>query len=325
MSKPPKTTTNVYLYDPLDRLVNAHSTQQFYNSTRIATEIQEQRKICIFEHKDLLLAELHLGNSVTLLATDQQTSVLHGVSHAISQPQSYSPYGYSPTSIGLLNLLGFNGERVDSVTGNYLLGQGYRAFNPVLMRFNSPDKLSPFDKGGINSYVYCGGDPINRNDATGRFWSQILKLRKMFSQVRRLSLDGMSSNRSSPVKLIEIMHGVKVQETPELLRLVKKESKQFGSYQSSLKKYKKHYDLWEKATLSQESIDIIAGHYISLKKYQAKTLKYKNKVIGLRSVIQTYDVPPAYSQYNNYDVLNYNPPDFSSLELESLKIRRNTI
>jgi hypothetical protein len=53
------------------------------------------------------------------------------------------------------------------VTGHYLLGNGYRAFNPVLMRFNSPDNLSPFGKGGLNSYAYCLGDPINLQDSTG--------------------------------------------------------------------------------------------------------------------------------------------------------------
>lgn len=67
----------------------------------------------------------------------------------------------------LTSLLGFNGERSDPMTGHYLLGNGYRAFNPVLMRFNSPDSLSPFGKGGLNGYAYCVGDPVNYSDPTG--------------------------------------------------------------------------------------------------------------------------------------------------------------
>ncbi|RMV11327.1 hypothetical protein ALP17_02676, partial [Pseudomonas savastanoi] len=47
------------------------------------------------------------------------------------------------------------------------MGNGYRAYNPVLMRFNSPDSLSPFGKGGMNAYAYCAGDPVNRSDPTG--------------------------------------------------------------------------------------------------------------------------------------------------------------
>jgi RHS repeat-associated protein len=77
----------------------------------------------------------------------------------------------------LLSLLGFNGERPDPVTGHYLLGNGYRAFNPVLMRFNSPDSLSPFGEGGLNAYAYCTGDPVNKTDQTGHFpnlWEGIL-------------------------------------------------------------------------------------------------------------------------------------------------------
>ncbi|POD73867.1 RHS repeat-associated core domain-containing protein [Pseudomonas syringae group genomosp. 3] len=71
-------------------------------------------------------------------------------------------------------LPGFNGELLDDITGHYLLGNGYRAYNPVLMRFNSPDSLSPFGKGGLNAYAYCGGDPVNRTDPDGREFIDVL-------------------------------------------------------------------------------------------------------------------------------------------------------
>jgi RHS repeat-associated protein len=71
-------------------------------------------------------------------------------------------------------LPGFNGEHPDPLTGHYPLGNGYRSYNPVLMRFNSPDSLSPFDEGGINGYAYCTGDPVNRGDSTGHLPSQHL-------------------------------------------------------------------------------------------------------------------------------------------------------
>lgn len=62
---------------------------------------------------------------------------------------------------------GFSGEVADPLTGHFLSGNGYRAFNPVLMRFNSADNLSPFAAGGINAYAYCRGDPVNRQDPDG--------------------------------------------------------------------------------------------------------------------------------------------------------------
>ncbi|HHQ4530837.1 TPA: RHS repeat-associated core domain-containing protein [Aeromonas hydrophila] len=63
--------------------------------------------------------------------------------------------------------IGFNGERLDPITGLYHLGQGYRAYNPGLMRFHAADSLSPFGAGGVNSYAYCLGDQINLVDPTG--------------------------------------------------------------------------------------------------------------------------------------------------------------
>ncbi|WP_051303352.1 RHS repeat-associated core domain-containing protein [Psychromonas aquimarina] len=67
------------------------------------------------------------------------------------------------------NTLGFNGERKDPATGLYHLGNGYRVYNPGLMRFHAADSMSPFGKGGVNAYAYCLGDPVNLRDSTGHF------------------------------------------------------------------------------------------------------------------------------------------------------------
>jgi len=165
-----------YGYDPLDRLISqlqpdAPAHQRFYCKSRLATEIQGAIGFSVFQNNDLLLAQhKNQGGAVesTLLATDQQRSVLHTFTADQQQhPIAYSPYGHRQAESGLTSLLGFNGERPDPVTGHYLLGNGYRAFNPVLMRFNSPDSWSPFGKGGLNAYAYCMGDPINFHDPSG--------------------------------------------------------------------------------------------------------------------------------------------------------------
>lgn len=65
--------------------------------------------------------------------------------------------------------MGFDGERLDPISGTTHLGNGYRAYSPVLMRFNCPDIMSPFGAGGINLYVYCEGDPVNQMDPSGHF------------------------------------------------------------------------------------------------------------------------------------------------------------
>uniref|UniRef100_UPI00403E529B RHS repeat-associated core domain-containing protein n=1 Tax=Pseudomonas sp. MAG733B TaxID=3122079 RepID=UPI00403E529B len=122
----------------------------------------------------------------TLLATDLKRSVLNTLDVGRQpNPLIYTPYGHHSSAGGLLSLLGFNGERRDPVTGHYLLGNGYRAFNPVLMRFNSPDSLSPFDEGGVNTYAYCGGDPLNREDRTGHVWNFLKPLLRAMHIIKK--------------------------------------------------------------------------------------------------------------------------------------------
>ncbi|MGE8305426.1 MAG: RHS repeat-associated core domain-containing protein [Pseudomonas kermanshahensis] len=79
---------------------------------------------------------------------------------------SYTAYGHScpPQSL----LLGFNGEPKIRNSHAYALGNGHRFYTPILMRFCSPDAFSPFEKGGLNAYCYCEGDPINNTDPSGQ-------------------------------------------------------------------------------------------------------------------------------------------------------------
>jgi RHS repeat-associated protein len=79
-----------------------------------------------------------------------------------------TPYGHKPVPGAVQTLLGFNGEYQDVETGLYLLGTGYhRPFSARVMRFISPDSWSPFGRGGLNTYAYLSGDPINHIDPSG--------------------------------------------------------------------------------------------------------------------------------------------------------------
>ncbi|WP_390956330.1 RHS repeat-associated core domain-containing protein [Pseudomonas moorei] len=165
-----------YRYDPLDRLISdvqpdASVNQRFYCKSRLATEIQGAICQTIFQYGDQILAQQQRQDNVigtVLLSTDQQRSVMQALKkNHLPRPLAYSPYGHHRAESGLSSLLSFNGERADRITGHYLLGNGYRAFNPVLMRFNSPDSWSPFGRGGLNAYGYCAGNPVNRVDPTG--------------------------------------------------------------------------------------------------------------------------------------------------------------
>ncbi|MBZ9783505.1 RHS repeat-associated core domain-containing protein [Pseudomonas sp. REP124] len=167
-----------YHYDALNRLTASAPSvptrsERFYLKERLVTVSQGVVHSSIMQHDDQLLAQQQRQSGAVetcLLVTDHQRSVLKVFGASQSTPLGYTPYGHHSAQNGLLSLLGFNGERADSVTGWYLLGNGYRAFDPVLMRFICPDSLSPFHRGGFNAYAYCQGDPVNRSDPNGHWW-----------------------------------------------------------------------------------------------------------------------------------------------------------
>jgi len=111
------------------------------------------------------------GRQSSLFNIDSSGSVVgYTGNHA-----SYTPYGYVRKVP--LSGIAFKGQHLDAVTEKYPLGNGYRFYSPVLMRFCSPDSESPFRLGGVNSYAFVSGDPVNGSDPTGHFnWTKMLKV-----------------------------------------------------------------------------------------------------------------------------------------------------
>jgi RHS repeat-associated protein len=177
-----ETVLSRYRYDALDRVTDSASldhqtSQRFYRHDRLVTEVQNTTQYSVFEWQQSLLGQ-HQRHAdrieSALLATDLQRSVLHCVTADEHQQYVYSPYGHRHAGVQAISLLGFAGQRRESVVGSYLLGNGHRVYSPVLMQFCSADRLSPFGKGGLNAYGYCGREPINRVDPSGRFFSAFL-------------------------------------------------------------------------------------------------------------------------------------------------------
>lgn len=141
----------------------------FYQGWPCVTTIKALSKVSVLQYQRNALAVKAAGREredLALIAIDSQHTAAwySGPSHA--QPLKFTAYGYSVPKVGLP--AAFKGERCDEVTVCYLLGKGYRLYNPSLMRFNSPDRFSPFDYGGINCYTFASGDPVNYDDPTGR-------------------------------------------------------------------------------------------------------------------------------------------------------------
>ena len=116
---------------------------------------------------------MHPSQSRTLLlATDGKNSVLTEMAGRLNR-LAYSAYGRQSSEDKVMTCMGFNGVLREAGVGWYILGNGYRAYNPILMRFHSPDSFSPFGKGEFNAYMYCGGEPMMRTDPSGEAWFKV--------------------------------------------------------------------------------------------------------------------------------------------------------
>lgn len=107
--------------------------------------------------------------SAVLLTTTSSSSVLQAIGSRTRTTIVYLPYGRHSAATPINTVSGFNGQHCEHPTEHYLLGNGYRAYNPVLMCFNSPDHFSPFGDGGLNTYTYTSNDPINNFDPSGHW------------------------------------------------------------------------------------------------------------------------------------------------------------
>lgn len=256
-------TISTYGYDPLNRLTSHELSgtphrQRFYCKSRLATEIEGANSYSVVQHENFLLAQQQReseARETSLLDTDLQRSVLHTLKQSLRQTIAYTAYGHRCAESGRSSLLGFNGERTDPVTGHYLLGNGYRAFNPVLMRFNSPDKFSPFGKGGINAYIYCTGDPINYTDPSGTVGVNWLKLRT-----------GVFSNYGNLPSRFMPLAGVSNLEYKSVLNRLSKIDEAIESFESRARFATYQSDRY--AALGRKPLESISLQRISLAKIQ---------------------------------------------------------
>ncbi len=163
-----------YRYDGHDHLVTSRhgstsETLRFYQDQQMSSSVQDdqQRHYLFLDDQPLAQQQADDVSQTLLLLTDPNRSVLAESQQNDLRTAVYSAYGERHSDDEMLSDFGYNGELRESSNGWYLLGRGYRAYNPGLMRFHSPDSLSPFGAGGLNPYTYCLGNPIALRDPTG--------------------------------------------------------------------------------------------------------------------------------------------------------------
>jgi len=181
-------------YDALGRLVSAGECEYQYDaSDRLVLQSWGDQQRELYYCAELLMNERQRGNGETaqlirlrryLVAQRNSTGTRHlgtDVAGSVILQRSedgstvypvYGPHGEEalvPSEDSADHNFGFNGERRDPVMSGYHLGNGYRMYNPTLMRFMAPDDWSPLGAGGHNAFAYCSGDSINYFDPTGHW------------------------------------------------------------------------------------------------------------------------------------------------------------
>ncbi|WP_367393663.1 RHS repeat domain-containing protein [Pseudomonas sp. X4] len=158
-----------------------------------------------FDEEAGLIVQLHkmgeeAGDSQTLYVfPDPQNSSAEEYSFNASglwssQSVGFTPWGEAPLErLNKLNSgLGYNGQRVDPVTGCYHFGS--RFYNPRHQAFCQSDSLSPFENGGLNNLAYCAGrDPVNWHDPSGH-----IMISRREASANLFSLDQMISETKPP-------------------------------------------------------------------------------------------------------------------------------
>lgn len=168
----------------------------------------------------------HMSRTL-LLAGDSKNTVLAEMAGRIHR-LVYSPYGQQSSPQEVMTHLGFNGELREAKTDWYFLGMGYRVYNPRLMRFHSYDKFSPFGKGGLNGYAYCGCEPVMRADPNGEGW--VFKVFAYLNEFFSGSGSGGGSLRITNTAVVPVSTSRSTFSTPSRLKPLGKSRKHSSAF-----------------------------------------------------------------------------------------------
>ena len=100
---------------------------------------------------------------------------------AVAAAYAYDAWGNILSSSGSMtekNPLRYRGYYYDSETGFYYLQSRY--YDPTNHRFINADSYASTGQGfvGTNMFAYCNNNPVNREDLTGQFWSEVWEFLK---------------------------------------------------------------------------------------------------------------------------------------------------
>lgn len=146
-------------------IIKSTTQKYFYRRNDVSTLSSGDEFFSFMRFETGLSAIWSSAGLTRIIGSDAQGSVLSEIESAACVHRRFTVYGLAAHPPG--KDIGFKGERCDVFTQCYPLGNGYRTYIPVLMRFQSADNQSPFGNGGLNAYAFVKGDPVNLSDPSG--------------------------------------------------------------------------------------------------------------------------------------------------------------
>ena len=167
------TTTYAYNGDGLrmSKGVTGVPTQAFVwdVSGQLPLAIKDGDKSYIYGPGGMPLEEISASGAATYYHADQlgSTRALTDQSGGVVGSFTYDAYGKLASSTGPATTpLGYTGQYTDAESGFQYLRARY--YDPVTGQLMSRDPLASVTR---ETYGYVGGNPLNRTDPTGLFWS----------------------------------------------------------------------------------------------------------------------------------------------------------
>lgn len=194
----------IRLIEPNGRLIamkNQYHQLHFYMLKHLNLVLTSAGSTTFIRNGAGVLAEVSRKTSqttATFFGLDMARSPVIGTLHRQLVQQAFTPYGHDQRSGTHFPLTGFTGQPRTTHAQIYLMGNGHRAYATGLMRFGSPDALSPFAAGGINAYAYCKNDPTNFSDLSGRTRTANQGVSKPVSALRNLSKGSKTIKKTNP-------------------------------------------------------------------------------------------------------------------------------